>query len=281
MNNLILVIVVLSLTAFGCFPKYSESGKDIGYKLNSPDESTVLPETLHEISGLTYIDSAKFACIQDENGILFIYNSEQNAISEQYTFTFDGDYEGIARVGSKIFILRSDGVLFEISDYKSRNFQLREFQTGIPADNNEGLCYDSENNRLLIACKSKIGKGSEFKDRRVIYGFDLQTKTLTSEPVFDINMKIIKQFAAFKKIKLPKRLAKKGLFKETEIIGHLSLSQYLFIFNMNGQIEHIELLNPRVFNKAEGISFFENGDMLITNEGQDEKPSLLRFNYLK
>jgi len=40
-------------------------------------------------------------------------------------------------------------------------------------------------------------------------------------------------------------------------------------------------LDPRVFNKAEGITFMENGDMLITNEGQDHRPTLLRFNYQK
>jgi hypothetical protein len=32
-------------------------------------------------------------------------------------------------------------------------------------------------------------------------------------------------------------------------------------------------------SEAEGISFFENGDMLISNEGEDRKPTLLRFNY--
>ncbi len=48
---------------------------------------------------------------------------------------------------------------------------------------------------------------------------------------------------------------------------------------MNGNIEHIEQLNPTMFNKAEGITFYENGDMLITNEGQDNKPTLLHFKY--
>ena len=48
---------------------------------------------------------------------------------------------------------------------------------------------------------------------------------------------------------------------------------------MNGDIEHIEQLNPTMFNKAEGITFYENGDMLITNEGQDKKPTLLFFKY--
>lgn len=48
---------------------------------------------------------------------------------------------------------------------------------------------------------------------------------------------------------------------------------------MNGDIEHIEQLNPTMYNKAKGITFYENGDMLITNEGQDKKPTLLYFKY--
>jgi len=53
----------------------------------------------------------------------------------------------------------------------------------------------------------------------------------------------------------------------------------LFIFGPGGQPEHIELLDPGIFNKSEGITFFSNGDALITNEAQNKKATLLRFNY--
>jgi hypothetical protein len=48
---------------------------------------------------------------------------------------------------------------------------------------------------------------------------------------------------------------------------------------MNGTIEYIEKLNPDVFNMPEGIAFFGNGDMLISNEGRINPPTILRFNY--
>jgi hypothetical protein len=44
---------------------------------------------------------------------------------------------------------------------------------------------------------------------------------------------------------------------------------------------HMEKLNPAMFNKPEGITFFANGDMLITNEGQEGSPTLLCFPYLQ
>ncbi len=293
LNSLALLLMFFS----GCDEASNSNEKLTGYNLSNPDESYVLPDILQEVSGLTSLDSVTFACIQDENGILFIYDLVHNEITKQYTFNIDGDYEGIARVDSTIYVLRSDGTLFEISDYQSPDFILTSYFTGIPANNNEGLCYDPDNNRLLIACKGKPGKGSEFKDKRLIYGFDLATKVLTTEPVFDFNLQTIKQFAMRNEVDMLTKTKKKKKQKITEpvirfmtsaIAVHpvtkklylLSASDHLFfIFNMNGDIEHIEQLNPEIFNKAEGITFVENYDLLITNEGQDKKPTLLRFVY--
>lgn len=297
------ILFLFSILISGCGDKVAKNNEvetvqeknSLGYTIDSPDRLFILPGILQEISGLTNIDSTTFVCVQDEKGILFIYDVVNNKIKHQYTFNIDGDYEGIARVGKTIFVLRSDGTLFEISDYESKNFKLLSYVTGIPADNNEGLCNDEANNRLLIASKGKIGKGREFKDKRVIYGFDLETKMLSDEPAFDFDLQAINAFADNIGIELPVKEKKNGEMKissikfRTSAIGiHpftkklylLSASDHmLFVFNMDGTIEHIELLDEELFNKAEGITFFDNGNMLITNEGQDKKPTLLMFNY--
>ncbi len=274
---------------------FANNGKHAGYNLKKPDLNVVLPEILNEVSGLTYIDNETFACIQDEKGVLFIYSILERKIAEEYKFYLDGDYEGIARVDSSIYVLRSDGMLFEISNYKRSDFKIKSFSTGIPANNNEGLCYDPHHNRLLIACKGKSGKGQEFKDKREIYGFDLIKKELSSDPVFEFDLRRIKEYALENNINLPSKTKKKGETTEpfirlmtSDIAIHpftnklylLSAADHLFfIFNMKGEIEHMEKLDPHIFNKAEGITFLHNGDMLITNEAQNRKPTLLRFNY--
>ncbi len=288
--NILLILINLFYSCGNESIKHSEIK---GYNLSSPNKTLVLPDILNEVSGLTVIDSSTIGCVQDENGILFIYDITHNKIKSQYSFNIDGDYEGIALVGKTMYVLRSDGTLFEISDYESKNYKLQKYVTGIPANNNEGLCHDADHNRLLIACKSKLGKGPELKDKRAIYSFDLSRKKLIEEPVFYFDVATIKQYAVEKNLELPERSKKKGVepvikfFTSAIAIHPISKKLYLlsaadhmlFIFDMNGKLEHLEQLEPKMFNKPEGISFLDDGDMLITNEAQNLKPTLLRFEY--
>jgi len=58
-----------------------------------------------------------------------------------------------------------------------------------------------------------------------------------------------------------------------------SADQLLFVLNMNNEIEYIERLNPDLFKQPEGITFMENGDMFISNEGKKKSATLVRFKY--
>jgi hypothetical protein len=275
----------------------SQPVKSIDYNLSSPDKILVLPHLLHEISGITEIDATSIACIQDEHGILYIYDIVKNQIIKQFYFSYDGDYEGVARVDKTLYILRSDGMLFGIVNYESGNFKRVSYSTGTPTKDNEGLCYDKKNNRLLIAPKDNPWKESENKDLREIYSFDLSTKKLTKNPAFEFDLSLIERFALDNKIKVPMKSNKKGNEKKPDIKFRTSAiaihpltnklfvvsanEHLLYVFDMNGNIEYLERLDPDMFNQPEGITFLKNGDMLISNEGQDKNPTLLRFNYKK
>ena len=272
------------------------SSNKIGHDFSKPTLNDLLPPILHEISGLAIIDSTSIACIQDEDGILFIYNIKSHKITQQHTFGLKGDYEGIALVNDLLYVLRSDGILFEIKNYQSKKLKVKTYSTRVPAINNEGLCYDATNQQLLIGAKGKINKDPSNKDVRFIYAFDLKTKTLNQSPAFSFNIIDINVTAKMHGIHFPKKQNKKGQsiehsfkFNTSEISIHpitqqlyvLSATDHaLFVFNKNANLEYIEQLNPIVFNKSEGLDFFQNGDLLISNEGQAHRPTLLRFNYM-
>ena len=285
MKNFILVLFSVLVSPTG-LPGYQKGN---AYDPDLPDVVIMLPSILHEISGITFIDNSTIACIQDEKGILFIYDIVNNKLKSQRTFSTDGDYEGIARAGKTIYVLRSDGTLFEIADYSSAKSKVSIFNTGIPAKDNEGLCYDQKNNRLLIACKGKTGDEDKIKNKRFIYAFNLKTKTLVKDPLFVFDVKELRTFAEKQKKggegKDPDFNLETSAIAIHPLSGKLYLlsasDNLLFVFNMNGTIDSIVKLKNKIFPQAEGITFMPEGDMLISNEGRDKEASLLRFNYKK
>ncbi len=282
---------------YGYSSNSNQESADFEYNLSKPSKIFVLAAALNEISGITTLSQNEIACVQDEVETIFIYDLSKEAIIKEYTSQLTGDFEEIALVGNAMYLLRSDGVLIEHKDYSKLSVEKKEFKLNLPSANNEGLCFDKKNNRLLIAAKSKAGKGNENKDIRLIYGFDLKNKILSKEPIFKLSIDKIEEKALAMKIAVPMRTIKKTgkevsdfNFRPSAISVHpfshliyiLSSSDKLLLtMNEKGNIIHLFALDPVLFNKAEGITFLPDGDMLISNEAQKGKPTLLKFKYLK
>lgn len=269
--------------------------EDGWFNFKKPSFILNLPFELREISGLTDFSQNEIACVQDENGIIFIYNLESDSIIGQYNFGLNGDFEGLTRVDSTYYVLRSDATLLEIGfPWDSSN--VIETKLNIPTQDNEGLCYDERDNRLLLAPKSKMGKGEHFKNIRAIYAIDLATKELNETPLFLIDTEEIVNFANAHSIPLPQKLSKQSSDsvsalkfmpsslavhpKTDEIYVISAVDHTLAVFDKNGTILNFMYLDPLLFNKPEGITFLQNGDMVITNEGQMGVPTLLKFDWL-
>lgn len=265
------------------------------YQLSSPDKSYTLPPSLNEISGITILNNNEIACVQDELGIVYIYDLKDGKISKEYKTGLVGDYEGIAIVGNTIYLLRSDGVLIEYPDFRSPNMKIKEYFLNLPSVNNEGLCYDMKNYRLLIAAKVKPGKNKLDKDIRHIYSFDLKTKTPNNIPLIKLSVDDIEATAVKQNIPIPYRTNKKTgakinsfNFRPSEIAVHpingniyiLSANdKLLLMIDKSGGIKNLLQLDSVLFNKAEGLAFLPDGTMLISNEAQKGKPTLLTFKY--
>ncbi len=265
------------------------------YKLHDPEQKLILPDVLREISGITLTDLDNFACVNDEMGVVYIYSISENSVLKQFSFADSGDYEDITRVENSLYVLRSDGVITEIMNFNSEGRTVKSYSTQIPAKNNEGLCYDEKNHRLLIACKSKSGTDKGAKDFRAVWGFDITEKKLSEKPIYLFELKAIREFASQKDIvitnkskddnteevqEIKMKSSAISIHPVTEDIYILSASEFLlFVIDKLGVIKHIEPLDKQLFKKAEGLTFYPNGDMLISNEGVNEKPSIYIFKY--
>ena len=229
-----------------------------------------MPAVLKEISGIAYIDNERFACIQDEQGVIYIYNHTTGKVEKEVSFASPGDYEDIALVGRTAWVVRADGKLFEVDLNSGKATQ---HSTPLTQEHNvEGLAYDKANSRLLLAIKDDEPNGADSKG---IYGFDLATKKLANSPVYKIDL-AHEQFATGKGKKGKGiKPAALGIHPATgEIYVTDGPKSRLLIMDSKGAIKELLPLG-KAFEQPEGLTFSPEGDLYISNEGNKQAGNIL------
>jgi len=240
-----------------------------------------LPKMLNEISGIAWIGDNKVACVQDEDGIIFIYNLATNNIEKIIAFGSGGDFEGITVIKENAYVLRSDGVIFEISNYEGENIKVQKYETAmmnLKGINLEGLGADPANNRLLLAVKER----KEMNDQKEIYAFDLDKKNTGIDPFFHIDLRdpILKNVSGGAKNKfMPGEIAIHPGTGEIYILD--GSNPKILIADKNGSLQKLVMLRARDFQNPEGLTFDPNGDLYISNEAGDQPANILRVSLLK
>ncbi|MBA3647822.1 MAG: hypothetical protein H0W62_04600 [Chitinophagales bacterium] len=266
------------------------------YDLDHPSQKLKLPDALTEISGMDVYKDAELVCNQDEKGNVYLYDVNKGELDKRIPFAKDGDYEGIANVNDTIYVLKSDGKLYQLINFNKQDQKTVVIKTFLQKENNtEGLCFDKKNYRLLIACKSDPGAG--LKNVRAIYSFDLKTKQLLQKPVFTISLDSIKRYIAkvspaeFTAEELRDIIdAKKGdvAFQPSDLAIHpisgdiyviATVGKLMVILHPDGTIAFIKQFSATEFKQPEGITFLNDGTMFISDEGRNGLGNILKFNY--
>ncbi|MGC1633254.1 MAG: SdiA-regulated domain-containing protein [Gelidibacter sp.] len=225
-----------------------------------------LPPQLNEISGITWMDNHTLACVQDENGIIFIYDLDEKSIVEEIPFAGNGDYEGIALHNNDIYIMQSDGLLYEVRDWRATDRVISSYHTGFKASNNmESLTYSVKDDCLLTVPKDKDWS-ADFKG---IYKISLTSKkTDINVPAYKIDM----TSAALKDYRM-KKLQK--TFNPSEIAVHPKTNEIyvldgkspkLMILDPEGHLKIVYKLDKINFPQPEGMTFSDDGNLYISNE---------------
>lgn len=240
----------------------------------------LLPEKLTEVSGIAWMDADHFACVQDELGTIFIFNARLNKIEKEIPFGPKGDYEGIAAVGQAMYVLRADGTLFGIENYAKETRKVKMYKTHLgKKQDSESLAYDDKNNRLLVAVKAEDPNSKDFKG---IYGFDLKSKTMSATPVYkiDLNDKIFED--------VNKGKSKNSISPSDIDINPINGNIYvlegtdpkLLIMSPAGKLLSLFELDKSDFPQPEGLTFDNNGNMFISNEGNKKEGNILQVDLL-
>lgn len=263
------------LVLFSCEPKKKtastettqQSSYELWYDLQNPTQRLTMPNSLTEISGLSFYKNNQLACVNDEDGEVFIYDFKKEKIIEKIPFGKKGDYEGVEVIGNEIFILKSNG--------KIKSFKVGEaFEREIDCSDSdviefEGLSYDPTTKCLLLAAKERV---KDKDDKKMIYAYDFKKQTMFKNIAIPEDAVIGEDG---KKLFRPSGIAVHPLTGEVFIVA--SQGKKLLILSKDGAKEALVSLDATLFRQPEGICFTPNGDLFIASEGAGADGYILKF----
>jgi uncharacterized protein YjiK len=235
-----------------------------------------LPSVLRGVSGIKYLGDNRFACIQDEEGTIFIYNADAGKVEKTIPFSGPGDFEGIAIAGSSAYVVRSNGTIYEVQDYEEAKPKVMQYDTPLTAKHNvEGLTYDKNNNRLLVAVKGNEPGNKNYKG---IYAFDLKAKQLAVKPVIKINL--ADPFFNSMKGNATDQVFQPSAIEIHPITNDIYILQgsdpRLIVMDAKGHMKKLYTLNRSLFPQAEGLAFTPKGELYVSNEGKDSAATIVK-----
>ena len=236
------------------------------YDLSAPARRFTLPPDLEEISGLSYYKNNQLLCVQDEKAVAYLFDLKKEAVTDSSVFGGYGDYEGIEWAKDEIYTLKSNGDLYHFKPFSK---EIARTPTDLPGKTEvEGLAYDAETERLLIAVKE-----SPKKNEKAVYMYDIKTKVVYKG--LTIKDDVLTQAGVpFKKFK-PSGLAVHP--KTGDFYFLTSVAKMIVVLNRKGQVVATEALDPKLFRQPEGICFAPDGTLYIASEGDGKPGYILEF----
>lgn len=242
-----------------------------------------LDAALAEISDLALTaDGKSLWAVHDEKATLFRLSVEDGSILESIEFhKKKGDFEGVAVVGEKVLIGRSDGELFWV-DPKSR--ETSHFSSGVgPTCDLEGLAWDAQGKRVLLSCKGAVGSKTERSWD--VFALDPESGTLASGPVVTLHRGALEAWVAahhddkgLEEVDVknadPSGIAIDPRSGELNLIS--TRGRLLVALNADGGVERVEGLSRGEYRQPEGIAVAADGTVLISNEARGERATLCR-----
>ncbi len=282
-NHIAYTVLFLICSAFaGCAqkPVYKSPA---GYDLTKPVKYT-MPDTLHEISGIAFKqgDAGMLYAEEDEHGrVYYLHLGDKTA---KYTaFKPKGDFEDMAICGQQVVILQSKGALYtvplsEIGKPQTNNVQ--KWEDILPEGEYEGLYADEKAQQVYVLCKHcGVDKTSKTNSGFI---FDLAADgSVKKSGDFMINVKHIEDISGQDKVRFhPSGLSRNPVTGDWWILS--SVNKMIVVADAKWKVREVYTLNPALFTQPEGITFDNQNNLYISNEGGDiTAGNVLKFPYQK
>jgi hypothetical protein len=186
--------VLLSLMGIFAASAAGAQGVDHGiarYLIQEPAREHYLPQGLSEVSGLAVASNDSVFAHNDEYGIVYEVELKTGKTIKAFalgTKTAKDDFEDIATNGEFIYLLTSDGRIYEARKGEHRKRVLYNvYDTGIGRYcETEGLANGPVSEDFLIVCKRM--RDESLKDRLVVFRWNVRERRPATVPWLNVSL---------------------------------------------------------------------------------------------
>lgn len=247
----------------------SQMDQQIPYNLSDRVTYT-LPGVLEEISGLTFVgrDADLAYTIQDESGMVYVYDLKNGKIDHEIPFAGKGDFEDIANDGKQLYVLKSNGAIYSLPiDKKHRSDATKVYEGLLPKGEYESLAYNSMLNELYVLCKSC--KVDQKRGQATGYRLAINTDgslTYRNDFIVDLSQSTVVDEKQRRKFS-PSAMTWRASTDEWYIIS--SVDKLMLITDASFNPKEVVRFSRKDYEQPEGLAFDGADNLYISSEAGD------------
>lgn len=225
----------------------------------------IMPKDLDELSGFALTPDGRLLAHGDEHAKISEVDYRRGVITKQFELgkpTVKGDFEAIAAVEDRFYLLASNGTLYEFKEGKNGervDYNMHDTKLGKDCEF-EGLAFDPAINSLLLACKHVHKK--RLKEDVLIYRWPIEKG---EHDLSELTVPLAS---------IPTAVRPKGQFHPSDITIDPFTGNYVIISSLEKAIMEITPAGQVVFarplpgehDQAEALAITKDSILIIGDE---------------